>query len=333
MLCVECGKREAKYDGLCEECFLRKVKFTSLPQHLDIVMCPHCRSIKFGGRWEKVPIDEAIKRIVEKNIKFEYEHDSYTITCNYDSTEGEFEVEVNVSIKYRDLEVSEHHLVKFELKYESCPRCNRFYGNYFEAILQLRGLRPEEQWEVLEYTHKRIAYHSRKNEELFLTKEVEKKEGWDLYLSDKKEAKKIARELCHKYGASLKESPQIAGRKDGKDIYRVTYAVRLPEYRIGDIIEVEGRYYVVSDIHDKFVSALELSDGKRKNIDSRKHNITRIAKNEELRKATVVYYRDGTVQLLSENNEIIETTTQIEVPNGATVKTLWVEGDVYIIPE
>jgi len=332
MLCIECGKREAKYDGLCEECFISKVKFTTLPQHLDIVMCPHCHAIKFGGKWERVPINEAIKRIVDKNLKFLYEHDSYSLACNYDSTEGEFEVEVDVNVKYRDLNVTEHHVVRFELRYESCPRCNRYYGNYFEAILQLRGLRKEEQFEVLEYAHNRVAYHSRKNEDLFLTKEVEKKEGWDLYLSDKKEAKKIARELCHKYGASLKESPQIAGRKDGQDIYRITYAVRLPEYRIGDIIEVDGRYYVVSEIHDKFVSALDLYEGKRKNIDSRKHHINRIAKNKDLKRATVVYCRDGNIQLLSENNEIIETTTQINVANGATVKTLKINGNVYIIP-
>ncbi len=332
MLCLECGKREAKYDGLCEECFLKKVKFTSLPKYLEITMCPHCHAIKLGSHWEHISMEEAIRKIVEKSIVFEHEYDSYSYTIKHGNIEGNFEVEVEIEIKYGDLKAKVTHLIEFHVKYESCPRCNRFFGNYFEAIIQLRDMREGEEKKILDFTYGRIEHYARKNENLFLTKEVEKKEGWDLYLSDKKEAKKIAKEICHKYGATLKESPQIAGRKDGRDLYRVTYAVRFPPYRIGDIVEIEGNYYVVEEISDSFIRAKDITTGKRRNVDSKKHRIKMVEMGEEIESAMVIYSHGNEVQLMDKNNKIIEVVSEIPVEDGKSVRIVRIDDVVYIVP-
>ncbi len=333
MLCVECGKREAKYEGLCEECFLKKVKFTDLPQHLDLVVCPHCHSVKFGGVWERISLEEAISRIVDKNIKFIHDCDGYDLDIVHGEIEGEFDVEVRVLIKYGDLETTETHMVRFDLKYESCPRCNRYFGNYFEAILQLRGMRENEYTEVLEYTHWLISRHARKNENLFLTKEVKKKEGWDLYLSDKREAKNIAKELVRKYGAALKESPQIAGRKDGKDVYRVTYSVRLPTYRVGDVVNVEGKYYLVTDVGERYVHGVGVCSGKKKSFDSHRHSIDVVVTRDDIELATVIYSRNREAQIIDRNNEIIDVITNYDVNSGDTVRIFRVDESVYVLPD
>ncbi len=333
MLCIECGKREAKYDGLCEECFLKKVKFTSLPKHLDMTICPHCHAVKFGGHWESVPLEDALFRLVDRSIEFLHEYDSYELHISHGDIEGEFPVEARIDVHFKDIHAEEVHYITADIHYESCPRCNRFFGNYFEAIIQLRGMRENEVQEILNFVYERIEHHARKNENLFLTKEVEKREGWDLYLSDKREAKKIAREVCARYGASLKESPQLAGRKDGRDLYRVTYAVRLPDYRVGDIVEVEGNYLLVEDISGTFVKGINIEDGRKKSVDSKKHPVNLVVRRDEIEKAIVVYSRDGTVELLDRNNNIIDTKVEFEVRDGSTVRIARIGDDVYVLPE
>jgi nonsense-mediated mRNA decay protein 3 len=239
MLCLECGKREAKYEGLCEVCFLKKVKFTKLPPHMEIVRCPHCGAVKFKGEWKRLDEDEIIKELIERNFEVLHDYDSINFEFETSQYEGDLNLHVVFHINYKDLKVDEEHYSIDHIKYESCPRCNRFFGNYLEAILQIRGLREGELQGVINYAHERLEHYAQKNEDLFITKEEEKHGGWDIYISDKKEAKKVAEELCRRYGATLKESPHIVGRKDGKDVYRMTYSVRLPDYRVGDVVEIE----------------------------------------------------------------------------------------------
>ncbi len=332
MLCVECGRREAKYDGLCEECFLKKVKFTTLPQHLTLTVCPHCHAVKFGGVWKDISIEDAIRKTVEKSLKITHELDSYELNIEYERGKKDFYCEVNIHIKYRDLEVVETHPLRFGINYQSCPRCDRYFGNYFEAILQVRNLRGDEEKSIVDYVHERIEHYSRKNRNMFLTREERKKEGWDFYLSDKRDAKKIARELVHKYGASLLESPQLAGRKDGRDVYRVTYSVRLPDYRIGDVIRVEDSYGVVRDIRGTFVKIIELKDFRERLVDSRRHKVTLSCKSKDLKDGLVIYSRGDYAQILSEDNRVIEIVCPIEMENGAKVRYIEIEGKMYIVP-
>jgi len=53
-------------------------------------------------------------------------------------------------------------------------------------------------------------------------------EGWDYFLVDTLAARALARLARQRLGASIKESATLVGRKDGVDVYRVTFCVRLP---------------------------------------------------------------------------------------------------------
>ncbi|NPA75946.1 MAG: NMD protein affecting ribosome stability and mRNA decay [Euryarchaeota archaeon] len=332
MQCLECGKKEAKYDGLCEDCFLKKTKFTELPQYIDLTICPHCHAVKFGGHWEHVPLEDAVYMMVDRNLKFMHEYDSYRLRVEHGEIEGEFHVLATVDITYKDIHTRELHEVLFDLKYESCPRCNRYYGNYFEAILQLRGLREYEVSEVIEFLRERVEYYAQKNENLFITKSVERREGWDFYLSDKREARKISREIARKYGATVKESPQIAGRKDGQDIYRVTYSVRLPAYRTGDVVNVEGTYYLIEGINQNFIKGKDILSGKSKLIDSKRHRIYMLVERKNIKKMLVIYQDGENVQLLSEENRVIDARTPWHLEPGKYVNAIVVDGTVYVLP-
>ncbi|HXQ94856.1 MAG TPA: NMD3-related protein, partial [Thermoplasmata archaeon] len=54
-------------------------------------------------------------------------------------------------------------------------------------------------------------------------------EGWDYYLLNTLAARSVARFAKSRLGAELKESATLWGRKNGKDVYRVTFCLRIPE--------------------------------------------------------------------------------------------------------
>jgi len=332
MLCVECGKREAKYDNLCEVCFLKKVRFTYLPPYMSITQCPHCGAIKFKGDWKRMSREDMFRELILRNVEFLHHYDSFTLEIEERESRGGAALHTIFKVRYKDLEVKEEHFSTVSINYESCTRCNRYFGNYFEAILQLRGMREGEEEMVKEFAYSRIEHYSQKNEKLFLTKEERRKEGIDLYLSDKREAKKIAKEICEKYGATLKESPQIAGRKDGHDVYRVTYSVRLPEYREGDVVNIDETPYLVEHVSRNMISLLSLKDGRKKRMDVRRHRVGRVVKKEDLEEAIVVYSQGANIQLLDKNYRIIEAKTPFFHHNGDKVKIVRIEGEVFILP-
>ena len=57
----------------------------------------------------------------------------------------------------------------------------------------------------------------------------------------------IAREVTGALGGSYTAHPKLAGEKDGRRLYRVTYSVRLPRLQKGDVIEAGGEYLEVRE--------------------------------------------------------------------------------------
>jgi NMD3 family len=70
-----------------------------------------------------------------------------------------------------------------------------------------------------------------------------KPEGWDHFFTETLAARNVARLFKDRFGAEVKESATLYGRKDGRDLYRVTFAVRLPVHLPGDYYVDKGRLF------------------------------------------------------------------------------------------
>tara|TARA_Y100000310_G_scaffold345498_1_gene465670 strand:+ start:14623 stop:14940 length:318 start_codon:yes stop_codon:yes gene_type:complete len=92
--------------------------------------------------------------------------------------------------------------------------------NYFQSILQLR---PNNQ-EVLDFVEKQLI-----NNNIKIGKEVKRKEGVDLYLSNKNFTVSLGKKLKRRFQGELKLSKSIftKSRITSKDVYRVTILFRL----------------------------------------------------------------------------------------------------------
>ena len=110
------------------------------------------------------------------------------------------------------------------------------HPSYFEAIVQLRDVSQE----VVTFVEKEL---QRTNVKISKVKEM--KNGLDYYLTDNNQAKALGRSLQERFGGDFKMTSSLFGRKDGKEIYRVTILFREAPFRKGDLVEYQGESYNV----------------------------------------------------------------------------------------
>ncbi len=234
MFCVECGREGPTFEGLCAECFLRKHPLVRPPGVLDVTVCAHCDRVDVGGRWERTGLEEALPALLEARVPVDARaaRHAFTVTSRREDDRNLL-LSVVLTADLHGLPAEERFQVRVRVKRGVCPTCSRQRGQYFEAILQLRAtgrpVRGDERDRLLAFVDAAIARRTAKGEELFISKVEDVRGGPDVYLSSNAAARSLARELADAFRGTVGASPKIFGRKLGKDLYRVTYVVRLPK--------------------------------------------------------------------------------------------------------
>jgi nonsense-mediated mRNA decay protein 3 len=139
----------------------------------------------------------------------------------------------------------------------------------------------------------------------------------------------------NEYGAELKESSTLVGRKDdGSDMYRVTYLVRLPVYKQGDVVLQNDVPHHIVTLSKNGIKLLNLRDFRIQTVkpaDMRALKVIR--KREEVQDAVVVNAGEGEAQVLHPGNF---RTVDIRLPPGfqagETVRVVEHEGEILLIP-
>lgn len=250
--CVVCGRTGlALVDGVCAECEASRRPLVTAQPHATVVLCPTCGAREVGKHWERsdsstllgsedlvpflVPDREAAIRRLEWQ-----ETGSNPLLKNLHG---------DVHVRFRGLERVVPVDFTVRLVHRTCPDCSRRSGHYYTALIQLRG--PEEGSrrkapelrdrldEIWDATMPSARADWRKNHSWT----ERKPEGWDHFFADTLAARSVARLFKDRFGAQVKESATLYGMKDGRDLYRVTFAVRLPVHLPGDYYVEKGRLF------------------------------------------------------------------------------------------
>ena len=228
-------------DNMCAECFALRTVLATLPEVVEVVHCPRCDALMRGSRWIDDPSqDETLAQLVEDHLGLDPRvsnkmtqvriilQDPYSRRCKVTVT-GEVEgVILEIELECR-----------IELRRQVCPPCSRAAGGYYEAILQVRGLermstkRLETIASMLEV---RLDQGTKSDRNFFASRKERVKGGLDYYLSTLGGARNLAKALLTEYGGTSGESARLMGRKEGRNLYRVTLVVRLPPFDKGDFI-------------------------------------------------------------------------------------------------
>lgn len=166
-------------------------------------------------------------REVEKNLVHSLEDVKTKVTIIGTKTTGNSlvaEIGVDVDGKSQGLEYLTKLTTVLEIKEVLCPNCNRRAGGYYEAIVQLRADNVESR---IEETHTILSRLYARDKKAFIVEEMLLKGGADIKLGSTKAAKAVASHFKNKYGAEIKESASLVGRKEGKNLYRTTVLIRM----------------------------------------------------------------------------------------------------------
>ncbi len=339
--CVKCGcDCEESLDGLCIDCWLDGRSLTELPHHVDLKVCTNCGEFAVGEKWIKKDLimavqDAAVDALgVIDGVKVTGVSTSYECQDPY-----VYLVNVHSECDVLGYQTEHDASTIVRIKNNVCKRCSRQLGSYYESILQIRtgakGLSPELREETLAFVEDYVGRLAATNKSIFITKMELVTGGVDVYLSSISLGKNLAREFSDIYCAETKESPKLVGQTtDGQDMYRLTYLVRLPEYHVGDVVIVDGRYCKLTRVSGSGGRTVDLMNFREKSV--RRSDMTEIKlfeKSSDLKDATVINATGSEIQVLHPENY---STVDLKVPEGydagETVKVVTIEDNLYLVP-
>ena len=142
------------------------------------------------------------------------------------------------------------------------------HPEYYEAVLQLRNITST----ILDFVYREID-----RGRVHLAKEVELKNGRDIYLSDNDFTRSLGKKLQETFGGEYNLTASLFGRKSGKEIHRLTVLFRGILFTKGDLVEYQGDQYKVK-ILGKDILLQEVKTGKKVHVKYGEMNQIKIIK-------------------------------------------------------
>lgn len=235
--CVVCGRTGRELvDGVCAACAAERTVLVGAPARVEVVLCPQCGARRVGARWERsgappipsardlMPFLSVHPEVSVREVRWEEREVGRTVR----------EMVGHARVVFRGIERTVDIPLSVRTVARTCTDCGRRSGRYYTARLQLRGpegsrtRRPRELKAQLVERWEGLLGELRADVRRAISWTEELPEGWDVYLTDTLAARAIARLARQRFGAGVQESASLFGRKQGQDVYRVTFCVRFP---------------------------------------------------------------------------------------------------------
>ena len=233
---------------LCDECYFEEFDLVDAPERIEVRVCSQCGALYRGNRWVDVGARDCTDIAVEETAD--------RLGVHVDAREVDWGVEPEQvdenTIRMRCLftgvvratPVSEEVTVPVYVARETCDRCGRIAGDYYSAVVQVRGTdrtpTTEEADRAVAIAEAYIADRESKGDRnAFITETTRTEDGVDMKISTNQMGGGIAQRIVRELGGSVSEAPTLVTQDgDGNEVYRVTFTVRLPPYTAGDVIDL-----------------------------------------------------------------------------------------------
>ncbi len=304
--CYRCGISESEggplIDGLCQVCYRKENPVLLIEGEINTELCQNCGSYKRRGVWvdpKSYDLEELIFEVAD-NALLE------TIGDSLNERVREFEIvpleeleetaelpvgkalvafqpvdwhieyfpaiityEVRVKARIHELQRELHdesrHVTVY-VRQTVCPRCSKFLGGYFEAILQVRAedrpLTDEERKAIGKLVEEKVDEIMRRDRMGFIQDTIEKEEGLDFYMGSTSSARKLAQAIKERFGGTISEAYELVGvdRQTSREVYRTSVSVRIPKFQKGDLVaDRHGNVYEVEWVDGKGMSMRNLA--------------------------------------------------------------------------
>ncbi|MDY6764250.1 MAG: NMD3-related protein [Halobacteria archaeon] len=341
--CPRCGS-EIKNGGdgtLCDACYVEEVDVVDRPENPVLRVCSACGSYVKEGNWtseeDAKPESELAVELVQASLRAHVEAEDIRVGIAPERKDrNTFDVHISFDATVRGYPVHEEFTIPVNVSRETCSTCSRIAGGYYESIVQVRGenrpLRTEEKDRAKEIAYG-IAGNDYEDRDTFVSKVEEVPEGLDIYMSTNKSGLQVSKRVVNEFGGTYSDSATLVGEREGDEVYRVTFSVRLPEFTEGDILLVGDRPVLVKRNHGK-LKGIDLSTGREyeaSNVEAEK-----IGEESEAKPTALVSEREDEIQVL--NPETYETVTLskpefVTQEEGEDVKAVDTKKGLFLVPD
>lgn len=344
MPCPVCGRATGhQIDGRCRDCFLKTITLAAIPPVVRTIICPVCAAVKKGKRWEKPDkeFEELIHDVIELALKMNPQALDVNTTITLTTTNPAlYRAHISVTADIKGVKAESQLFTEVRISKETCDSCSRMAGGYYEAVIQIRAQRrfpdKDERQQMLEMVGEVVERQYLRGDKLsFITNIQELPEGTDVYLGSNNTARQAVRTAVERFGCTYLESPSLAGKKDGNDIYRITYSLRLPRLVPGDIIRV-GEDMVLVKHCGKMTTGMYLQSGLEfsEHTDRLKdaHKVSEVGKSVN---AVVVSVEPDMVQVMhpsSFKQVTIKKPAHFTGTGGEDIRVILIEDRMFILP-
>ncbi len=343
MICVECGvEAERLIDGCCAACFAKGTQLMLAPEVIDLELCAHCNARHVGAHWVQpdasIPLDwlreDAVRGAIQVHARV---GDAGVELVERAETERHFRYTVAMNGHVEEVPVTAQASLLLRVTRGVCERCSRMAGGYYAAIIQLRATERDVTEHELGRAHRYLSEELDRQQDTgnrmaFLSKSGAIHGGYDYYIGDIDAARAVARVLQQRLGASTQETAKLVGRREGEDVYRVTFLVRIRLFAPGDFALSDKTPVQVHSIARGNASCVDLLHHRKMKVPEK--TLRRLGGLDIIQEAILVSQDASGLQVL---DPVTLRTQDLLRPDGwagsaETVPVLRIDDRLYVAP-
>jgi 60S ribosomal export protein NMD3 len=298
--CPKCGKTTER-EGLCTDCTIGNTPWFTCKRRIQSIHCPSCGAVKEVNTWtdtERERADLAVE-LAKTAVHFhpDVRKPSMAVTV-VDNTLNRSTATIALKGLLLNTPLTASCTVEIMWQKEQCDRCNRISGSYYEGIIQVRadGRLPstfelqmsagiaQQVEDTLQAGGERLS---------FIADTSETREGLDITVGSQHIGTLISQAIVTQLGGRFTTHPKLVGEKNGRQLYRITYSIRLPRYQKQDVVFSHGRYLELTHIESSHIRALDLFRGAPVSV--REEDIERLIGNHRDAVSALVAYADSNI--------------------------------------
>lgn len=298
--CPKCGK-PTDTGGFCRECQIGNTPWYTCDLRVMSTQCPSCGALKQVNTWSDSELnrEELGPALARSAVHFHPEVRKPSVDVRIeDLTVNRSRAFLTIHGTFVKAPVEAACTVEIIWNKEQCDRCNRISGSYYEGIVQVRaeGRTPSTfEIQVASSVAQNIEDNLQAGGERlsFISDMNEIHDGIDIIIGSQHIGLMIAQGIIAQLGGRYTTHPKLVGEKNGRQLYRITYSVRLPRFQKHDIIAVKKRYYEVDRVEAHHVRVTDLMEGTAKSI--RDDDVERIVGNSRNAVPALAAFVDGQI--------------------------------------
>jgi nonsense-mediated mRNA decay protein 3 len=268
MFCPKCG-RPTQAEGICERCRFEGTRWFSCDPRVCCIHCPSCGALKKGNTWTDTNEErsELAPDLVRSAVHIHPDVKKATTDIRIEElSTNRSRAFITIKGVLYDDPVRATCETEIAWQKEQCDRCNRISGNYYEGVVQVRAHdRIPSPFEV--QTAAGIACEVEESLQIggerlsFVSDVNEIRDGLDITVGSQHIGLLIAKRITAELGGRFSTHPKLIGERNGRQLFRITYSLRLPKYQKRDVIRFRGRYGEVIQVDPRNMRVFEFSEG------------------------------------------------------------------------